>query len=83
MSAIEKFKKVEAAMRDIALATRKAVEQIDAAMTNKRTQQEGEALEAAREDCLRLQNAAREAIGDFFSRVEGRPVEAKDSANNG
>jgi hypothetical protein len=83
MSAIEKFKKVEAAMRDIALAARKAIEQIDTATTDKRTQQENAALQAAREDCLRLQNAAREAIGDFFSRVEGRPVAAKDSANNG
>lgn len=83
MSAIEKFKRVEAAMRDIALTTRKAVEQIDMATTDKRTQQERIALQAAREDCLRLQNATREAIGHFFSRVEGRPVATTDSANNG
>ncbi len=80
MSAIEKFKKVEAAMRDIALAARKAVEQIDTATTDKRTAQELAALSAAREDCLMVQNSARQAVGDFIDRVEGRPVASKTSA---
>lgn len=83
MSAIEKFKKVEAAMRDIALATRKAVEQIDAAVTDKRTPLEVAALRAAREDCVRIQNVARDAVGNFFGRVEGRPVAESRTASNG
>ena len=83
MSAIEKLKTVEAAMREIALASRKAMEQIDLATTDKRTVQQNAALTAVRDDCVRLQNTAREAVGDFFSRVEGRPVAPKDSATNG
>jgi hypothetical protein len=81
MSAIEKFKKVEAALREIALATRKAVEQIDVATTDKRTAPEREALVAARNDCLRLQDEARAVVGDFFDRIEGRPVTAKAAKN--
>jgi hypothetical protein len=80
MSAIEKFKRVEAALRENMLAGSKAVEQIDLATTDKRTPQEREALSAAREDCLWLQAAAREAVGVVFDRDQGRPVA---SAKNG
>jgi hypothetical protein len=83
MSAIEKLKSVEAAIRDIALVSRKALEKIDASLSGKRSPQEVAALQAAREDCLRIQNAAREAVGNFYDRVEGRPVSGSNPENAG
>lgn len=83
MSTIEKFKRVEAGIRDIALAARKAVEQIDTAMAGKRTPQELDALSASRADCERLQREARWAVGDFFDRVEGRPLAERPSPEPG
>jgi hypothetical protein len=67
---IPKFKRIEAALRKIALSCYDAKIEIDTALNAKRSKQEKELLSNIQNQCLELRDQVRALISKLYSGVE-------------
>ena len=67
---IQKFKRVELRLREAANAYRSAIEEIDAALATKRTDDEHGLLAAVRAKAVECHGKARDLHHEFFMAVE-------------
>jgi len=70
-SAIEKFKRVEVALRSATNGFRAALAEIDRALAGPRTAEELALLRSIRDQTARLQDESRIVIGRLYQEVQG------------
>ena len=72
-SIMPKFKRVEAALRDVVVGIRKATDEIDKTLEAKHSVAEKEALGVIKQECNDLIGHARIVIAHVYDAAEGKP----------